>query len=286
MLNDPFRRRRVVLALLVGVSLVLLTATFGSADSGPLRPVRNVVMTVLGPIEEGASAVLKPVRDLFGWFGSTLDAKGDAKRFKKERDELRRQIVDGKAALAENDRLRRLVGLSRRLGLSDYRPLSATVIGRSPTVWFATVQIDHGSDDGVRVNQAVIDGDGVVGTISAVTPGTAVVTLITDRESGVSVRAIGPGDEGTVVAADGTPGMLSMELLSRHSGIRVGDPIVTAGTRSGPLATLFPPNLPVGFVSRIDPDRLQTDGVVEVRPQADLNHLDEVVVLTRSTWRQ
>ena len=286
MLNDPFRRRRVVLALLVGVSLVLLTASFGSADSGPLRPVRNVVMTVLGPVETGASAVLKPVRDLFGWFGATLDAKGEAKRLKKERDELRRQIVDGKAALAENDRLRRLVGLSRRLGLADYHPVSATVIGRSPTVWFATVQIDHGSDDGIRVNQPVIDGDGVVGTISAVTPGTAVVTLITDRESGVSVRAIGPGDEGTVVAADGTPGVLSMELLSRHSGIRVGDAVVTAGTRSGPLATLFPPNLPVGFVSSIDPDRLQTDGVVQVRPQADLNHLDALVVLTRSTWRQ
>lgn len=285
MRNDPFRRRRAVLALLVGVALVLLTASFGSADSGPLHPVRTVVMTVLGPIEDGANAVFKPVRDLFGWFGSTIDAKGEAKRLKKERNELRRQIVDGRAALAANDRLRRLVGLSRRLGLADYGPVSATVIGRSPTVWFATVQIDHGSDDGVKVNQPVVDGDGLVGTVSAVTPGTAVVTLITDRESGVSARIIGPGDEGTVVAAGGDPGMLSMELVSPRSRVRVGEPVVTSGTTSGPLASLFPPNLPVAMVSAVDANQLRADGTIDLKPLADLNHLDTVVVLTRSAWR-
>ncbi|MEI6664473.1 MAG: hypothetical protein WCL20_09280, partial [Actinomycetes bacterium] len=78
MRDAQIRRRRVVLALLVGVSLVLLTASFGSADGGPLHPIRSAAMVVLGPVESAASAVFKPVRDLFGWFGSTLDAKDEA----------------------------------------------------------------------------------------------------------------------------------------------------------------------------------------------------------------
>jgi len=282
--KDAIRRRRLVLALLVGVSIILVTASFGSADSGPLHPVRSVVMTVLGPIEDGANAVLKPVRDLFGWFGSTVDAKDQAKRLRRERDELRRQVVDGRAALAENARLRRLVGLNSRLGLNNYGPVAATVIGRSPTVWFANVQINVGSSDGVRVNQPVVDGYGLVGTVSAVTPGTAVVTLITDRESGVSAKVVGAGDEGTVIAADGDPGSLSMVLPVRKSQARVGDPVVTAGTTSGPLATLFPPNIPVGTVSRVDPRSVEASGTIELRPLADLGHLDNVVVLTRKAW--
>ena len=273
-----------MLAVLVGVAILLITASFGSADSGPLHPVRSVVMTVLGPIEDGANAVLKPVRDLFGWVGSIIGAKDQAKRLRKERDELRRQVVDGRAALAENARLRRLVGLNARLGLNDYGPVTATVIGRSPTVWFANVQINRGSSDGIRVNQPVVDGDGLVGTVSAVTPGTAVVTLITDRESGVSAKVIGSGDEGTVISADGNPGSLAMELLVRKTSARVGDPVVTAGTTAGPLATLFPPNIPVGTVSRVDPRAVEASGTIEVRPQADLSHLDNVVVLTRRAW--
>lgn len=281
MRDAQIRRRRVVLALLVGVSLVLLTASFGSADSGPLHPLRSAVMVVLGPLESGASAVFKPVRDLFGWFGSTLDAKDEAARLKIERDALRKQVVDGRAALGEEAVLRRLLRMERRLGLADYGPVAATVIGRSPSVWYSNVQVDHGSDDGLRVNDPVIDGDGVVGTVSAVTPGTAVVTLITDRSSGVSSRILGGrGDFGTVVAADGDPGGLTMKLLGRGAQVAVGNIVVTAGTASGPLESLFPPNIPVGEVTAVDPDQLTADGTVSVKPLADLGHLTNVLILT------
>jgi len=283
--DSPYRRRRIVLALLVCASLVLLTASFGSADGGPLKPVRTVAMTVLGPVGSVANTVFKPVRDLFGWFGSTLDAKDEAKRLKQERDQLRTQVVDGRAALAENERLRRLVGLERRRGLDSYGPVAATVIGRSPGVWFSTVQIDRGSSDGLAVDQPVIDGDGVVGTVSAVTPGTAVVTLITDRTSGVSAKLLGSNDPGSVVAADGDPGRLTMRLLTTGARPRVGDQVVTAGVASGPLATLFPPSLPVGTVTAVDPGTLQREGEIGVRPQADLDRLETVIVLTERNSR-
>lgn len=286
MRDAQIRRRRVVLALLVCASLVLLTASFGSTDSGPLHPVRTVVMTVLGPLETGASAVFKPVRDLFGWFGSTLDAKDQAVRLKRERDALRKQVVDGRAALAQNNELRGLLGLGRRLGLNDYGPVAATVIGRSPNVWYSNVQVDAGTDDGVRVDQPAVDGDGLVGTVSAVTPGTAVITLITDRTAGVSAKLLtGRGDRGTVVAADGDPGMLTMLLLSPKASAAVGSLVVTAGVRTGPLATLFPPDIPVGEVTAVDPDRVQRDGAISVKPIADLDHLDHLLILTGSATR-
>jgi rod shape-determining protein MreC len=269
-----------VLALLVSASLVLLTVTFGSSDGGPLHPVRSAAMAVLGPVEDGANFVFKPVRDLFGWFGATFDARGEVKRLRTERNRLRTQVVDGRAALADNEQLRKLLGMRNHLGLSAYGPVTANVIGRAPSAWFATVQIDHGSDDGVRVNQPVVDGNGLVGTISATTPGTAVITLITDRSSGVSSKVLGLNDPGTVVAADGDPGQLAMELVSAASKVAVGDRIITAGIRGGRLSTLFPPNIPVGMVTAVNSDSLRQSGTISVTPQADLLHLENVIVLT------
>ncbi len=72
MYDKTVRRRRAVLALLVVLSLILLTAYFGEASGGRLHSVQRGFLTVVSPIQDGANKALKPVRDLFGWFGDTL----------------------------------------------------------------------------------------------------------------------------------------------------------------------------------------------------------------------
>ena len=81
------------LAVLVALSLTLLTAYFGESSSGGLHSVQRGAMEVLAPIQEGANRVVKPFRDLFGWFGSTLDAKDERDKLKKERDALRQEVT-------------------------------------------------------------------------------------------------------------------------------------------------------------------------------------------------
>ena len=163
MYKQSVRRRRAVLAVLVALSLVLLTAYFGESAGGGLHALQRGVLEVLAPIQEGASRALKPFRDLFGWFGDTLDARGERDKLKKERNDLRRQVIGARAAQRENAQLRRLVGLDRSDTLQGYTPVTARVIGRSPTVWYATITVDKGSNAGLRVDQPVIDGDGLVG---------------------------------------------------------------------------------------------------------------------------
>ena len=82
MYDKTVRRRRAVLVLLVVLSLLLLTAYFGEAPGGRLHGVQRAFLTVVSPIQDGANKALKPVRDLFGWFGETLHAKS-------QRDQLR-----------------------------------------------------------------------------------------------------------------------------------------------------------------------------------------------------
>ena len=70
------------------------------------------------------------------------------------------------------------------------------MIARSPTVWFSDVTIDVGSGDGVAVDDPVVNGDGLVGTVTAVTGGSAQVTLIADHSSAVSAKVVPVGRPG------------------------------------------------------------------------------------------
>src|SRR5271169_6291439 len=97
MYDKTVRRRRAVLALLVVLSLILLTAYFGESADGGLHGVQRGFLTVVTPIQEGANKALKPVRDLFGWFGDTLSAKSQRNQLRREADSLRRQLVADQA---------------------------------------------------------------------------------------------------------------------------------------------------------------------------------------------
>src|SRR3954451_7371220 len=99
--DKAVRRRRAVLVVLVAASLILLTAYYGESSDGRLHSVQRGAMGMLSPIQEGASRVLKPFRDLFGWFGDTMDAKDQRDAFRKERNYYRDQLAAAQRQVSE-----------------------------------------------------------------------------------------------------------------------------------------------------------------------------------------
>ena len=93
MYDKTVRRRRAVLALLVVLSLILLTAYFGETPSGGLHSVQRGFLTVVSPIQDGANKALKPVRDLFGSIDEVFHAKSQNAELRKQVDKLRREVV-------------------------------------------------------------------------------------------------------------------------------------------------------------------------------------------------
>jgi rod shape-determining protein MreC len=278
--DKQVRRRRAVLALLVVVSLILLTAYFGESAGSPLHSVQRGVVTVLSPIQEGASRALKPVRDLFGWFGDTARAKKERDQLKDQRDRLLDQVVGLKVALQENAELRRTLALDET-NLQDYDRRTVRVIGRpSNNLLLDRLEVDAGSSGGVRVGDPVVADGGLVGHVSFVAHGTSFVTLITDPSSSVSVKVLNTvGDTGLLKPSVGDPLDLLVQLLPRHARIRLADVVVTAGFRTSRLDSLYPPNVPIGRVTKADPEELASDQQVHVAPIADLRHLDFVQIL-------
>src|SRR5207302_11247937 len=125
------RRRRLVLALLVGVSLILLTAYFGESPSSPLHTVQRGIVQILSPIQSGASRALKPVRDIAGWFSDTLDAKSQRDQLRKEVQTLRTELAQAQQKAINDAQLTQQVGLDNSIGISAYKPVGAHVITRN-----------------------------------------------------------------------------------------------------------------------------------------------------------
>jgi rod shape-determining protein MreC len=279
--KQTVRRRRAVLGLLVALSLILLTAYFGESAGGGLHALQRGVLQVLAPIQEGANRALKPFRDLAGWFGDTLHARDQRDKLRKQVRSLRSQAVSGQSAVRENVDLKNMLGLDRSAGLGSYKPTSARVIGRSPTVWYQTLNVDRGSSSGVRVDQPVVNGDGLVGKVTSVTGSVAQVTLITDHTSGVSAKVADTGVNGIVQPAVGNPNDLLLDFVSSKNRVVKGEAIVTAGSRSNKLESLFPPGIPIGSVTKVDAQEVNLYQRVHVTPYADLRKLDFVQILTR-----
>ncbi len=270
-----------MLALLVVVSLILLTAYFGESPGSPLHSVQRGIAEVLSPIQDGASKALKPVRDVAGWFSDTFKAKSQVDKLRKEVYALRARNGQLQQALIQNSQLSKLVGLDNSAGISAYKPVAAHVISRDPTLWYATIEVDKGSSDGVQLNDPVVGDGALVGKVSDVGPNFSIVTLITDHTYSVAAEVQDSlGDTGLLVPAVGNPNQLILQDLPPHAPIQSGQQVVTAGFRSGKLDSLYPPGIPIGLVSNANQNTLINNQTVQVSPLADLRHVDVVQILT------
>ena len=282
MYRKQVRRRRAVLLLLVAASLTLLSLYYREGSSGgPLHGAENVVSTIFSPISSVTDRALKPVRDLVNWFHETFDARGDKARLQDQVASLRNQLARQQTQQAEAKELSALNELTSGGIVPDgTTPVTARVIGRSPTVWYSTVTLDNGSSDGIRVDDPVVAAQGLAGKVTQTTPNTAQVTLITDADSAVTARVQPSGATGVVEPNVGNPNDLQLDFLERGSHIAEGQMVVTAGFSTGDLGSIFPPGIPIGHITQATVEEQQAYQRVHLAPFADLRDMDFVKVLT------
>jgi rod shape-determining protein MreC len=259
---------------------VLLSSHFSESESGPLHAVQRGVATVLSPLGEIGERALKPARDLVNWFDETFDARGENDELRAEIAELRAQVAEADGAVTENAEFEKLLEISGTAGVAEFEPVTARVVGRSPTVWFSTVTIDQGSSDGIERNDAVVNGDGLVGRIRAVTAGSAQVELITDPDNAVSAEVVEEGTMGVVTPVAGDPDDLLLEFVDDTETIEENQMIVTAGWSDGVVSSAYPPDIPIGRVTEAEVGEQEEFQRIHVTPFADLRQLDYLRVLT------
>jgi len=195
-------------------------------------------------------------------------------RLERENAELRVAALQATDLLGENQRLRTAIGSAPR---GPWRPKLARVVGREPTTWWRTLQINLGSRDGLAADQVVVSGSGLVGRVSQAGLTHSRVALVGDAECGVSVvvhetRDLGIIKPGQTLSGDG--GLVELTLMQNCPGIMAGQTVMTSG-----LGGVFPAGLPVGTIVDTRNDGGNVFTTARVRLTANLNRLEEVWVL-------
>lgn len=271
-----FRNALFLIAVLLAQALALAVqvrtpANAAKPDTGGVRLIRLWTTGVITPLERGAHGIGWLLRH--GWSNYV-----DLRHVRQQNEELQQQITRMRlqeAAISEDAlegrRLQALLAFKEKYVAST---VAAQVIGTSGSDLSHVLTIDKGSNDGLKPDMAVITPDGIVGKIRDVFPSTAEVLEINDQSSGAGVVL-----ENTRIRAilRGTPaGRVQIGNLTADSRIKPGEPVVTSGGDQ-----VYPRGLPVGTVESIapDPDRQPYTDIV-IKPAADLNRVEEVLVIT------
>lgn len=268
----------VALAL---ASLVMITAYFREAPSGPLHDVQSVAASAMRPFEIGAQRVSRPFRDAYGWVAALFHAKSENERLREEVDELRAQVINTARLQREHRELELLLQFRRGASFPrDFprsRTIAASVLSNPAGEFEQKIIVAAGSADGVRQYDAVVDGDGLVGHVSKVLRGQAEVTLLTDPESAVTAKDVKTGAIGLLRHGEGAA--LFLDRVPKQRPVNQRDLVVTAGSGQGPLGSFFPAGIPVGVVSSVGQTDVESFKDIQVLPFVDFSDLDSVLIL-------
>ena len=279
-------RRRLVVGLLVLASLVLISVSFRSGETGPLSGVESAGATALRPFAVGLERVAQPFRDGYSWADGLLTAQSEAERLREENRELLQRAIQSEFALQENTYLRaQLNYIDSPRFPADFNPVVAEVTGRPAGAFTQAIVIAAGSSDGVRLNDPVVTADGLVGVVTRVTPSLARVQLLTDESAAASATDLRTDATGIVRHARGTRETLVLDRVRKEDVVRVKDEVVTAGWRAGALSSLFPKGIPIGKVTSVGQTDTDLFQQVQVDPYVDFGALDSVIVLVPTDRR-
>lgn len=262
-------RSRPLLILLIFLSILIASAYY-RGGAGVIVGSQRIVLAVTSPVQKAATNILIPFRQVSGYTVRLSRTSADNRRLKAKNAELEKEVAQLEQYKEDVGRLRSLAGFRSE---SELRTIAAPVISRSPTSWQSLATIGIGSRSGVKEKQSVITEKGLVGQVVEVAGGAAIVQLVDDRRSGVSVEIARTGAIGVIKGL--MDNRLRLRFVREPERIKVGDQIVTSGSGG-----VHPRGIPVGKVSQIKKTAYSLERQIVVKPMVDYALLTDVLVIT------
>ncbi len=269
--NESGSLRRSWMWLLAFV-IFHLVAISRQVDVDGISLFESTVLSFFSPVQNALSSVSDGVVGAWSSFVDLRQVGQENELLKSRLQVAEMQLLSQRAAVEENARLRVFLDLKPRLPMAT---ILADVVARNASPWFKTISIDKGSANGVFQGATVLSPSGVLGRVITVSPNSASVQLLVDRDSGAAVLTEKGRVDGIVSGfqddADGSP-LLLMKYVPSLAAVTPGEVVVTSG-----LDQLFEKGLVVGTVLRVvEPVGLFKD--VWVRPSASPAFAEQVFV--------
>ena len=203
------------------------------------------------------------------------------KNLVKENQKLEKKLIELETNNNENQSLKdEIQELKETMNLkktySSYDIIYSKTINRNKMYWYSTITIDKGVKDGIKVGDAVVNYNGLIGIIKSTNKSSSSVKLITnsdkDNKISVMVNAEGKTKIGNIEGYEYP--YIIVSLATDKTGIKEGDKLITSGLGS------LPKNLYIGEIKLIKTDDFNLSNILYVEPKQDMNNINYVAVLS------
>ena len=267
----PSRHKSVFLltgVVLLQVLLLALQIKRDSEGNSEGRLIRVWTVGAFSPFERAGNHGIGHLRETWRHYFALQNTSRENEQLRRENDELKMQVNQLQSKAIEADRLAVLLNFHK--SHENVPMLGARVIATSAGTASATIMLDRGSKDHIKKNMGVITPEGVVGKVVEVYDNTSEVLLLTDKDSGVGAM-LGNSRVQSPAGGAGEP-LLVMKYVANDDTVNVGERVVTSG-----MDKIFPRDLPIGTITDIKPGNPFKS--IRIRPSANLERLEEVIVL-------
>ncbi len=273
-----FKQGASARAKVIFFALLAIVLLFVDARMQALDVVRQVVGTVLYPVQ---SVVLAPRDGMYavgGYFSSLSALQAENEKLKRQHLENAQALLQTEQLMVENAQLRSILGAAERLPVAS---VMSEILYDARDAYTRKIILNRGSHHGLAAGQPVIDDAGVVGQVTRAFLFTAEVTLLTDRNQAISVQVLRNGVR-SIAYGSGKLGALDLRFMPPNTDIQPSDILVTSG-----IDGVFPAGLPVARVKKVD--QKSSDGFLSIvcEPLAGVDrHKQLLVLITHSELAQ
>lgn len=276
--NKEFDKRYLIIIIILIISLLLVILSVALKKDRNLNSVEKIakdtgsfVVNILGtPVDfvSNKIAETKEKNDIYNKYKELKSKEEQTENLIAETNNLKQEIKSLKAALDLNTTL------------SDKVYKNATVINRNIDYWYDEVTIDKGKTNGIEKNMAVVNNNGLIGTVTKVSNHVSTVKLLSSKSLSdkISVK-INVGDTyvyGLISKYNFKKNTYTVEGISENIEIPKGAEVVTTG-----MGDTFPSGLLLGHVKKISTDNFDLSKVAVVTSSVDFDNIEYVAVLKR-----
>lgn len=266
------KKKRIIFAVIMLVIAIIVSSFF--FKNSQIFVIRKVSNIIIAPFNFIGNTVRNGFSSINMYIGNINAVKEENQELKNKVNELQLQLLESKKILDDNESLKKLLDINSTF--QHFKLKSGNIIIRQHDNFSQTFVIDVGLKDGIKLNQAVIHKDGLVGYISSVSDNTSTVTTIMDPRTSVSVT-ISTINEPAILKGNlelKSNNNLKLEYIPIDAEISIGDMLYSSG-----LGSMFPASLPVGKVTKIVNNKNESDRYAIAQPCVNIRAISEVSVI-------
>ena len=265
-------KKKIIFIIVALFVIILFTGIiFRNSSNVVVNKISNVIIYPLKAIH---NQTLKISSSIDKKFANTLEVVTENENLKQENSQLKLQLLESERILRENQTLKEMLNI--KTVYQHFDIVLGNIVLRQHDNWTKTFTIDVGSNDGIKVNQAVVHKDGLVGYISSVSEDKSVVTTLLDPQTSVSVN-ISTINEPAILKGDlelKEQNKLRLESIPIEAEVSNSDMLYTSG-----LGSKFPASIPVGKIVEVTSKKSDMNRYAIVEPSVNISKISEVGII-------